>query len=59
VVILWIRSGRNSHSPDAYEAEHTASSIQAQIQDDGDFQGYDLYNIARKLARIIDEYTTL
>jgi hypothetical protein len=37
----------------------TASSIQAQIKDGGDFQEYDSYNITRKLARIIDEYTTL
>jgi hypothetical protein len=59
VVVLWIREGRNAHSPDAHETKHTASSIQAQIKDDGDFQEYGSYNIAWKLARIIDEYTAL
>jgi hypothetical protein len=47
------------HSLNAHEMEHTASSIQAQIKDDGDFQHYGPYNIARKLARIIDQYTAL
>ncbi|KAF9513375.1 hypothetical protein BS47DRAFT_972142 [Hydnum rufescens UP504] len=59
LVILWIREGRHAYSPDAHETEHTASSIQAQIKDHGDFQKYGSYNIAWKLARIIDQYTAL
>ncbi|KAF9510862.1 hypothetical protein BS47DRAFT_42656 [Hydnum rufescens UP504] len=55
LVILWIWDGRNTHSPNAHETQHTASSIQAQIKDDGDFQEYGSYNI----ARIIDQYTAL
>jgi len=54
LVILWIREGRYAH-----ETEHTASSIQAQIKDDGDFPECGSYNIAWKLARIIDQYTAL
>jgi hypothetical protein len=63
VVILWIRCGKNAHSPNAPETEHTIALIQAQIKSDfvgyGDVQGPDSYDAAKTLARIIDEYTPL
>jgi hypothetical protein len=58
VVILWIR-GRNADLSDAHKTEHTARSIQGQIQDDGGFLGSNLFDIAKKLAELIDEYTAL
>jgi len=59
LVILWIRGRRNADLPNAHKTEHAAGSIQDQIKDDGGFQGSDSFNIARKLAKIIDEYTAL
>ena len=60
VVILWIWGGKNA---DSLKEEHTASLILAQIKgelmDNGDFQGLDSYDIARRLAMIIDAYTPL
>jgi len=54
LVVLWIRE--REYLPNADTA---ASSIEDQIKDDGGLQGSASFNIARKLAKIIDEYTTL
>ena len=63
VVVFQIRRGREAVLPDLAETEQTANLIQVRIKDElgdeGNGGGLDSESMARRLAGIIDDYTSL